>query len=323
MALAKHFITNELHPGAYRTTERKEYYPDDYWDTELAGQWTGSYTQYGLGDVDGGMIFFDDPDPDGTRFFYAHRLNFPVEKIMPLIWNMKQWNVLVNFAVEIKTVSEYYSPGPPPVTYSNTSTYEASIGASGKFSQLYHSFSDYYSSTYNGAYFDLWSTNAEPGEKASGKCNKIHASFDQVYLADVSILLPKVEMSTSTTSSNTSSSTVRDGNGAPSGNVTVICSGSASVSIEVVALYLKPDHTVDVFVYPTFSGGSFYMTKSNSGLHGKIGDTTINFLGNSFPVSIYTTDPIESYETITLTSFNLSYNIIVTEPWVYEEPQVA
>jgi hypothetical protein len=291
------------------------------------------------------VSFIDDtsvPRPIDTIF----RINVPESKITPLLWNMKEWDVLVNFSLAIDF-------GALRCNFSGD--------LSGKFTYCNASPApggDVYSNTVY-----LRSTNNEPALKVDGIWDQAsfidgeqqypvtedpedenYSFFLLPYYQD-KFLLPEYDMNFNSAggsgpnfSAEFSFVEVKDHEENPSGN----CQGSGSATrrridgssdtsgsparcrLSINKLFLKGDGTVDVLcslelgMFP-----SIYLVQNQippSFYSYTYEPVTFTFLGET--VSAYIALPIipgsprHLYDT-SLYDFNFSYDVTVQEEWTY------
>lgn len=292
----------------------------------------------GFGETSNPVSFIDDTSvrPPVHRPF---RINVPESKILPVLWNMKEWDVSVNFNLTIDYGTVRYS-------------FSAELG--GKFT---HCSAGPTGSTATNNSMLLRSTNNEPALKVDGIWDQAffvngEQSYpvtedpeDENYSPYVvpyyqeEFLLPEYDInfnlaggSSSTFSVNFPLVEVKDHEGNPSGNCQGSGSsdrrnidGSGSVSgssarcfLFIRKLFLKGDGTVDVLcnlelgVFPTVYLVQYQIPPTSYSYTYE--PVTFTFLGET--VSAYIALPILGTP-ISLYDFNFSYDVTVQEEWTY------
>jgi hypothetical protein len=266
------------------------------------------------------------------------RVNLPAKKILPLLWNMKEWEVAFNFSMTIQEINDSLSVGNPQWTCSHLLT--------GKFM---HYFLNRIGLS---ATSSILSTNLEPALKVDGLCDYHDISGGNIYTGEGSQvftgqlsgtrLLPSVNTNHEPFFSQypyyAFSSEVMDSQGNLSGSVegsvestknfteygnSVTEPAECSGRILVYRLFLKNDGTVDVLF-----NARVYLQDSSAGFVGQlVSETysspsvafepvTLTFFGEEVPayVAFLSFPP---FQTRTLENFNFSYDVTVEEEWTY------
>jgi hypothetical protein len=277
------------------------------------------------------------------------RINVPESKILPILWNMKEWYVSVSFALNVEYEGDFDGVNPPPQR-------RFAGNLNGKFLSAVYSASGY---VYPERYFGASSTNAEPALKvdfpADGKSITSYAvmeeeTYEGYYVFPVfpftwgdwtegggqgrgipPFILPTYDMGsfafTYLTDDNLTHDLPRISIRDHTDNESGWCEGGVEIhdvlsesSLYIFKIFIKGDGTVDVIcriklesqlnaalvrdqIAPNTTGYGDYITNYEP--------VTFSFLGET--VSAY----IALGEGETLTEFNLSYDVTVTEEWTY------
>ena len=266
-------------------------------------------------------------------------VNLPANKILPLLWNMKEWEVAFSFSISLQEIN----PGPgreenPLWTCSHVLT--------GKFVNFL------FVRLGLSATSDIQSTNLEPALKVDGLCDwhRINGGHPytgqggQVFTGQLrgNRLLPTFYISNEPYTQYpyyAFSSEVTDAQGNLSGNAegsvestktfteygnSVTTGADSTGRMSIYRLFLKNDGTVDV-LFSAGAGlsdssdgnGGFLVSKpSYSSPSVTLEPVTLTIFGKEVPAyfAFYSFPP---YRTRTLESFNFSYDVTVQEEWTY------
>ena len=267
------------------------------------------------------------------------RVNVPANKILPLLWNMKEWEVAFSFSISLQEINDSPSEENPQWTCSHVLT--------GKFMRFL------FVRLGLSVTSEIQSTNLEPALKVDGLCDYHRINGGNVNTGEGSYVTTGQDRSTrllpSVITSNEPSSfdypyyaistEVTDGQGNLSGSVegsvestktfteygNSVTTGADSFGRMIVyRLFLKNDGTVDVL----FSAEA-HLQDSTEGFLGQLVSeasysspsvtlepVTLTIFGEEVP-AYFAFLSFPPYDTRILESFNFSYDVTVEEEWTY------
>lgn len=176
MAIAKPFWTPELHIGSTRFGYKKTEASGNagYFDFPPAFPPLGLFPFDNIGSgnekntiFNTGLIFFENDYIEDVSDQYRLKINVPLTKIMPLLWNMKEWDVQYSCSFYATDIRDYYvgyeSQSPNVISVSSTKN--------GKFSAIdeFHSYSNFYGESDLDIYQGVRIPYSEPHSKIYGE----------------------------------------------------------------------------------------------------------------------------------------------------------
>ncbi len=266
------------------------------------------------------------------------RVNLPANKILPLLWNMKEWEVAFSFSINLQEINASPNEENPQWTCSHVLT--------GKFMSFF------FVRLVLSVTSEIQSTNLEPALKVDGLCDYHRINGGNVYTGEGSYVTTGQNRSTrllpSVITSNEPgmqspyyafSSEVTDAQGNLSGIVegsvestknfteygnSVTTSADSYGRMTVYRLFLKNDGTVDVLFnakahlqdYPGGFLGQLVSEASYSSPSVTLEPVTLTIFGEEVP-AYFAFLSFPPYKTRTLYDFNFSYDVTVQEEWTY------
>ena len=286
----------------------------------------------------GGPFGFDEYE-NSLEDWEKFCVNLPASKILPLLWNMKEWEVAFSFSISLQAINDSPSEKNPQWTCSQV--------LKGKF--MWFDFARLGLSVTS----DIHSTNLEPALKVDGLCDYQRINGGNVNTGEGSYvttgqdrstrLLPSVITGNEPFSFDYSDyaifAEVTDDQDNLSGSVEGSVEGTKTFTeygnsvttgadsfgrMFVYRLFLKNDGTIDVLfsavagLQDSINGflGKLVSKTSYSSPSVTLEPVTLTIFGEEVP-AYFAFLSFPPYDTRTLYDFNFSYDVTVQEEWTY------